>query len=545
MKIIAMLMLLCISGIGLLEVLSRGAYLRPLVTLACQVALVGMILLELLALIVLFIWRVWLRWNVKLSPVPVKAENFASVLNIRLDPARGIIMDVLRDDVVIPVIVNPNYWQFLPSPALSRVDGNEAAILGNMMNKVNPGSEPASLVSISNGTDVVGMGSRVNYNGTTWLLTASHVWNGASPLLYLAKGGLQTEVSAEWPVGLSCTHRTADFVLVKVPDRVWSRLGVKSAPLSAMAKTSIVTIFSDSNGTMLSSAGRAVHGEYSHDIQHTCSTTNGWSGSPLYYKGAVVGIHCGLKDFGVSNRGVNVGVLLTASAGLETVYSEISNTLISPEEADERDYEFIDLDIVGGTRLGMGKGEYFRRSLADWESNRKFISEVKAAGRKTWAEMTEEEHAGSLETTTSHLNFERAEIVKPSPPSFLLQTINGTEVINSAVECPSITLENRVCNLEKLVEKLLQRESSKLLKSSPSLQSSVGQKGDQRLSGGHSSSKPVSLKPRESHRALPKPVGASGVNIPVQNQQPASEGSNGTTKASRRRLRRRAKATST
>nr|UZM07864.1 polyprotein P2a-P2b [Cymbidium chlorotic mosaic virus] len=436
MKIIIMLMLLCISGIGLLEVLSRGAYLKPLVTLACQAALVGLILLELLALIVLFIWRVWLRWSVKLSPVPVHPENFASVLNVRLDPTRGIIMDILRDDTVIPVIVNPNYWQFLPSPALSRADGNEATILGNMMNKVNPGSEPASLVSISNGTSVVGMGARVNYNGTTWLLTASHVWNGTSPVLYLAKGGLQTEVSAEWPVGLSCTHRTADFVMVRVPDRVWSRLGVKSAPLAAMAKTSIVTIFSDSNGTMLSSSGRAVKGEYSHDIQHTCSTTNGWSGSPLYYKGAVVGIHCGLKDFGVSNRGVNVGVLLTASAGLETVYSEISNTLISPEEADERDYEFIDLDIVGGSRLGMGKGEYFKQSLAAWESNKKFIAEVKASGRKTWAELTEEEHAGSLETTASHLNFKRAEIARPSPPSFLLQTTSGKEEINSAEEMP-------------------------------------------------------------------------------------------------------------
>nr|WGL40992.1 P2a protein [Cymbidium chlorotic mosaic virus] len=545
MRITTMLMLLSISGIGLLEVLSRGAYLGPLVTLVCQAALVGLILLELLVLIVLSIWRVWLRWSVKLSPVPVKPENFASVLNVRLDPTRGIIMDVLRDDVVIPVIVNPNYWQFLPSPAISRVDGNEASILGNMMNKVNPGSEPASLVSISNGTDVVGMGARVNYNGTTWLLTASHVWNGTSPVLYLAKGGLQTEVSTEWPIGLSCTHRTADFVMVKVPDRVWSRLGVKSAPLSAMAKTSIVTIFSDSNGTMLSSSGRAVKGEYSHDIQHTCSTTNGWSGSPLYYKGAVVGIHCGLKDFGVSNRGVNVGVLLTASAGLETVYSEISNTLISPEEADERDYEFIDLDIVGGTRLGMGKGEYFRQSLASWESNKKFIAEVKASGRKTWAELTEDEHAGSLETTASHLNFKWAETVKPSPPSFLLQTTSGTEVINSAEECPSITLENRVCNLEKLVEKLFQQESSKLLKSSPSSQISVGQNEGRKLSEDHSSSKLGNLKPRKNRQASPKPADACGINTRVQNQLPVCEGSNGTTKASRRRLRRRAKATST
>nr|UHS71722.1 MAG: polyprotein P2a [Sobemovirus sp.] len=436
------------------------------------------ICLEVLVLIVLFVWQIWRLWSVKLIHVPQKVDPLASVTGVRLDPSRGIVMDVLHEGESIAVLVNPDYWKFLPSSTISREDGLECPVSGSSFEIVKPGLGPQSLVAISNGTTIVGMGCRVTYLGGTYLLTANHVWQGNATRLYLVKDDYQTEVDLSSHISFGCYDRRVDFVLVKIPDRVWSRLGVKSSPLKPLEKRSIVTCYGMSNSNLMCSTGRADRGVYSHDILHSCSTTNGWSGTPLFYKGAVVGVHCGFKKMGSSNRGSNVGLLMQIASKDETDFSEASSSYISEEEARERDYPFLEVDVVGGRRVSIGQHEHYyprQDPFAKYGGMKGFENHVKSSGGFVWAD--EDEFSDSLETLESHLNCQRAETIPRSPPSFLMENMTGKKEVKSleTMECHSISLDDRLSNLEKLVEKLLTVQSSKPAKSSPNSTITIGQ----------------------------------------------------------------------
>lgn len=539
--------LLVIVGVGQLEdQILPSTILRLLV----QASALAVMCLATLASSVLFVWQTWLRWTVKVSDGPSNKDAYANVVAVRLDPAQGLVMDVLDNNRIVPTLVSPNYWQFLPSSALSRSDGLESAVLGSILTSVKPKSEPASLVALSNGKVIVGFGSRVKYLGKTYLLTANHVWNGNSEKMFLAKHGVQTEVSLEAPIAFGCLHRMVDFVLVEVPDKIWARLEVKASPLSIMQKQSMVTVYGGTDTLSLTcSSGRANKGEFSHDIVHTCTTTTGWSGSPLYYKGAVVGIHCGAKEFGFANRGVNVGILL--SSGLETVYSEITNTLIGEEEARDRDYDFLEVDIIGRGRVGIGKGEYYTPAINDhsrtipeilsWENS------MRAAGKPLWSELESNDiFYDSLETLSGHLNCQRAEAPRRSLPSSLLESMIGSEETSSHKEvCHCTELVARVSSLEKVIEKLLELRSSPPPESSPSSPSSTGPKGVPVPSTSPSCSKQGDSKRPRNRKTSKQPVQDCKGSTPSQNPGPALGEKHGTTATSRRRLRRSAKATST
>lgn len=550
MALTVVLLLLSLSSLLLAVVADQLEDIFPSTTIRFLVLLGALTAtcLAILGLIVQLVWRIWLRWTVKVSDSPSSEGALADVIAVRLDPAKGIVMDVLSGSSVIPVLVNPEYWNLLPSAALSRRDGLEAAVLGSVVTNVKTGSEPASLVAISNGSEIVGMGSRVTYLGRSYLLTANHVWNGNFEKRYLAKGDLQAEVPSSATISYGCLDPRVDFALVAIPENIWSRLQVKSSPLSIMAKQSLVTIYGGKDTKhLLCSSGRANKGEYSHDIVHGCTSTNGWSGTPLYHKGAVVGIHCGSKKLGFENRGVNVGVLL--SGGLETVYSEITNTLIDEEEAADRDYPFIEVDIIGRGQMGIGRGEYFlpRDSFAQYGGQTKWEDQVRSSGRLLWSDVDDSDiFYDTLETVSGHLNCQRAEVPRHSPPSFLLETTTGSEATSSPrKECHCTELASRVCNLEKLVEKLLVLRSSPPLVSSPNSQNSTGPSEAPKPSSDPSCSKQVGSKRRRSRKTSQQPAKGSQVSTPSRESEDASEGKTGTTATSRRRLRRSAKATST
>lgn len=550
--VLATLSLSCLLVIVAVSQLEEKILPSLLLRVLVQLGALIVMCLAILALSAQFVWQTWLRWTVKVSDGPSAEDALAQVLSVHLDPQKGLVMSILDGSRVISALVNPEYWHLLPSSALSKRDGLESAVLGSMVTNVKSGSEPSSLVALSNGKSVVGMGSRVKYSGRTYLLTAHHVWNGASEKMFLAKGGLQVEVSSEAPIRFGCVDVKVDFVLVEIPDRIWARLEVKAAPLSIMDKQSIVTIYGGNDTQKLvCSSGRANKGLYSHDIVHSCTSTNGWSGTPLYYKGAVVGIHCGTKELGVSNRGVNVGLLL--ATGLETVFSEITNTQIDEEEARDRDYPFLEVDIIGRGPIGIGRGEYFQPpdrfrvhgGMSRWEDR------VVASGRMLWSDMAELESTNdvfhdSLETISGHLNSQRAEAPRRCPPSFLLESTNGTEATSSQKgECHCTELANRVCNLEKLVEKLLTLQSSPRPRSSPSLPSSTGPTGDPVPNCDPSCSKQEGTKKRRNRKTSKKPAEGSVRNTQSPDLNGVSEGKTGTTATSRRRLRRSAKATLT
>lgn len=542
--LLSLISLLLAVAADQLEDLFPSTFVRFLVLLGALTATC----LAILGLIVQLVWHTWLRWTVKVSNSPSSEGTLADVIAVRLDPAKGLVMDVLSGSDVIPVLVNPQYWNLLPSVALSRCDGLEAAVLGSVVTNVKPGSEPASLVAISNGTEIVGMGSRVTYLGRSYLLTANHVWNGNFEKRFLAKGDLQAEIPSNAPISYGCLDPRVDFALVAIPENIWSRLQVKSSPLSMMAKQSMVTIYGGKDTKhLLCSSGRANKGEYSHDIVHGCTSTNGWSGTPLYFKGAVVGIHCGSKKLGFENRGVNVGVLL--SGGLETVYSEITNTLIDEEEARGRDYSFMEVEIIGRGQIGIGRGEYYlpRDSFAQYGGQSNWENQVRSSGRLLWSDVEEPDvFHDTLETVSGHLNCERAEVQKHSPPSFLLETTTGSEATSSMrKECHYTELVDRVSNLEKLVEKLLVLRSSPPLVSSPNSQNSTGPSEALKPSSDPSCSKQEGSKRRRNRKTSKEPVKGSEASTPSRAPEDALEGKIGTNATSRRRLRRSAKATST
>lgn len=562
-----------------------------LATTILQLSILGTMCLTVLALSVLFVLRTWRRWNVRVQDVPVLSDDYAEITSVTLDPTRGLVANTVFKGEVIKTIINPQYWHLLPSCALSNREGLESAVLDNLLTTVKPEGEPASLVILMNEKVVVGMGSRVKYHGKSYLLTANHVWNGNSPQMYVCKRGKRVEIDLDAKIAFGCFNERVDFVMVEIPDAVWTSLGVKAALLIPMEKRSTVTIYGcdGASTSLLCASSRADKGVLSHDIEHGCTTTSGWSGSPLYSKGCVVGIHAGQLKLGSKNRGVNIAILLQ-NPTLETVFSEITNTLIDAEEASTRDYDFLEVDIIGRGRVAIGRGEYYiprfedsfvsmreqnadRQSLSMAEYERKYLSnsalgpwgllesnhpppsvsthtELDAAGKREegdCAEPAEEvEFFDSLETIPSHLNCERADGVRSCPPSLISDLMNGTTAKDSRKrECRSTSLEDRVSNLEKLVEKLLAEQSRRQLQPSPNLKSMVGLTEDRKQKCIPSSSKPVVSKERRPRKDSKKPALDLPRDIPVASPSPVCEAATGSNAKSRRQRRRSVKATST
>nr|UHS71641.1 polyprotein P2a [Sobemovirus sp.] len=508
--------------------------------------------LLMLVLIALYIWRAWQLHRVSVRQ-KTYTEKYASVLSVRLDPVYGVVADVLHGAEIVPTIINPEYFHLLPGCAISNKQGLEAAVAHSVLSKVSPRGEPTSLVAISDGYTVVGYGSRVKYNGATYLLTASHVWNGKSTQLFLVKGDSEVGVDTEkLKPAFGCNDIRVDFCLVPVPDPIWTKLGVKASPLSTMEKRSLVTVYGGANPlSLVSSSGLAVKGEYIHDIEHHCSTGPGWSGSPLYSKGCVVGIHVGSKLVGKSNRAVNAGVIL--GLGLETVYSEISAQYLEPSEVLDRSYDFIEVELINGRRLGIGKGEWYDPTHRDEDLRE---SRLRSRGF-VWSEVAmdetgHDEFFDAAETVDSHLNSRGAAAAKRLPPSEILEIINGPSRSVSPVKenapvvkepaCLLPSVEERMLNLEKQVSTLISQVSLLLSKSSPSSEISAGPKEAPAQSSALSDSKPQGSGRRRRRKASAKQSETSAANIQPPTNTPVSK--DGMNARSRRKSRRSVNAVS-
>nr|UHS71705.1 MAG: polyprotein P2ab [Sobemovirus sp.] len=361
-----------------------------------------------LALIVLLGWRMVSLWLVKATPAEYDDDTMAHIIGCRLDPEKGVVMDLLWNTERCSAVVNPCYWQFLPSDAISSPDGNESLVIGSKLSKIAPGKEPPSLVCISDGSRIVGMGSRVSYRGNSYLLTAAHVWMGKAEKLFLVKGALQVEVEvAKFPPKLGCLDAAADFVLVEIPSPCWARLRVKSSQLGGMDRPKLVTVFGGKNPQgLISSVGMANVGPFSHQIIHTATTVEGWSGTPLYSKGSIVGIHLGRRTLGKENRGVNVDLLLGIED--ESDYSEGGNfTEIEREAAFDRDYDFVEIRMIGSGKIAVGHGEWVRSDPDAFEKKKK------AKGEVMWGDIeSDDEFYNTMEAPEDHLNLRAGGVAK-------------------------------------------------------------------------------------------------------------------------------------
>lgn len=553
MTFIDFLLVCLVWNVGALLVIQNTNWLPTWTVPLAVIIQLALICICMLLLSVLYVWR-WLT----LRSIRVDSANYhqtyAEVIGCRLVPEKGLVMDILDGEKLTPVLVNPNYWHLLPDCAISNKYGTECPVMGVSLSHVAPGKEPSSLVAISNGSEIIGFGSRVKFNGVTYLLTANHVWNGRYTALKIVKGSQEVSVDASmYTAKYFCEDLRVDFAMVPIPEPIWTKLGVKASNLSTMSRTSLINVYGGADPTKLKcSSAKAVKAEYSHQIVHYATTGGGWSGTPLYYNGAVVGMHTGSIKLGESNRGVNVAMLLNLAC--ETVFSEITYTEIDSDLALDRDYGFIEVEIHGKGKFALGKGE--------WYAVDEFVRNKRLRGEKLWADMAEEDEPEELELyhdtietiLPSPLNVDGAESVKRSPPSSILAGTSGPkECVSGAPEgatatpkvgCLLPTLADRVLNLERLVEVLLTKESQMPSNTSQNSPSLVGRKEALKQSSNRSKSKPKGLDKPVVRKDSKKPVEGSKTGIHQPDQGDASEGS-GMNAKQRRKLRRSAKAVST
>nr|APP90904.1 RdRp polyprotein [Soybean yellow common mosaic virus] len=279
------------------------------------------------------------------------------------DPTLGVMMKFApsHGGPSIEAQVNPSWISLLDRSLKINGDeqSNESAILGSFYSAVKPGDEPASLVAIKSGAHTIGFGCRTKIDGGDVLLTANHVWNSAAKPDALAKSGKQVVIE-DWEVPVSSDHQMLDFVAVRVPSCVWSKLGVKSTPLVCPSAKDVVTCYGGpTSDELLSSVGHCSPTEFAWKVTHNCPTAAGWSGTPLYSSRGVVGMHTGFENIGKMNRGVNMfyvaNYLLRSQ---ETLPPELSIIEIPFEDVETRSYEFLEVEIVGRGKAKLGKREF-------------------------------------------------------------------------------------------------------------------------------------------------------------------------------------------
>lgn len=124
--------------------------------------------------------------------------------------------------------------------------------------------------------------------------TEHQVIHGVKTALCTPKVAFEYEIASQKPV-----VRFNDVVVFELNQNIWGQLGVKSAPVqtikskdSIFAKNLIVQLYgySGSDATKLHySLGKAKIDGF--NLEHEASTLEGWSGTPIYVNGKVVGIH--------------------------------------------------------------------------------------------------------------------------------------------------------------------------------------------------------------------------------------------------------------
>lgn len=474
----------------------------------------------------LYAWLKWQWTKVQVIEEVDRPITYGTLIgDPEFDPTLGIVGHVEYKGETFPLLLQPKWWPYLGDSKVSQKNQDEGAIKNSFTSLVPSGKEPGSLVCITNeaGT-VVGMGARVKANGEDFLLTANHVVSGFAGSLYITKNGLRAEFDYT-KVVIGCEKSPFDFALIDVAPMVWSKLGVSQSPLKSMAKLSIpVVCYGGKKSTQLcSSMGVAIRNpKRGCLLAHTCTTTSGWSGTPLYSNGTVVGVHTGTEDYGVQNRATDVSPFV--ALGDETDWGNVPFNLMSEEELQSLsgdDYD--DIEVKGRGKFKVSATGFARSSWADRvdddDDDDSLFDErnLSAWKKKFYRETARDDPVGNVcgSKVEENLNCSRAEEAKLSPPSCPLATMTGLlEIESPKGECPSLSVEDRLSNLEKLVEQLLHSVSSMQLGLSQSLRSTPGPKEEAPQKEDLSSSKHPVSKKRRNRRKRGKQQKSSSENTP-------------------------------
>lgn len=452
MELIVSTMMLSVGGAFMLSQIPLELALRAL----CVPMLISL---------ALYVWRALLKMRVTVKAVPQLEAPAQLVGEPFFDPSYGIMARALHNGAEIKVLLQPNWWKYLGDSTIASSFSQECPVAGATISPLKPGDEPQSLATIYSGDVVVGFGSRVRWQKKTYLLTAYHVVGGLHANLHLAKGTNMVLMDPEWPMPFSCPNKGFEFAMVEVPDRIWSSLGISAVQLRACPNRATVTAYGGSSSHSLSSSvGVATKNpDFGCTLRHGCPTVRGWSGTPLYEQGAVVGVHVQSGEFNAYNEAVNVALLL--SAKLETLPPKTKWNEISEEEMELRADRWAELEVDGVGTMKVGPSSFTVLNRAHRLQVESHVLDQKAKGKMVWAEISDDEddylsvrdHVIETISPISHLNAQRAVGTKSLPPLSNLEVTAGLrEAKLASRECHLPSVDDRVASLERLVEKTLQ-----------------------------------------------------------------------------------------
>lgn len=493
----------------------------------------------------LYAWQRWPRVEVITIPVPTPPLTLEG--DVEFDAQYGLVSWVTIQGKREKVVIQPKYWQFL-NPALKY--GIQETVCAESLNSaVQPGGEPASTVAIlDSGDRVIGFGARVKkpHSRKSLLVTAFHVVRKVrfGPI-YLAKYSTaekavkKVEIARSWDFDFLARDQNLDILALDVPSAVWSLLGVKAADVYMAGQNQVVTCYGGSRlDSLLSTVGTANY-RSELSITHTCTTSKGWSGAPVYSSKGIIGIHTSSGDVGINNVATLLWPLMDEN---ETFYDDGILKEVEPEEMVGLEHEETFVHGRGTYKMGQGiyawvPAEYHDPGVLDRARKR---------GKKMWADWAEDDEdvdfGDALETLDDDLpgngSQAQSECSVPCAPSVV--TPGNTRVSSPNEGCPSISLEDRVCNLEKLAEKGEIRMQQMLSDISLISKTLIGLKGDLMRK-----ELPSASKQKSSTELNPPPTsqnasGSSSPNTPPSPNGDASNATPGKRKKSKKRSKKSA-----
>jgi hypothetical protein len=169
--------------------------------------------------------------------------------------------------------------------------------------------------------NVRGMASRIDFKGRSVMQTADHVYAAMCQEkdLYIEHKGKQLPfVLKDWKILLQSPAPFLDLVLLAEPTAFFSNLGVKSLKTKVLNPFKMVSLHGYSEGEVEITYGSVHQTDKAFIFNHKCSTKSGFSGTPIFQDGSVVGIHTGADVL----KGENFG---TSCFWLETNSKESDN----------------------------------------------------------------------------------------------------------------------------------------------------------------------------------------------------------------------------
>lgn len=350
-------------------------------------------------------WKVFAVAQTRLLGITTELKRDRAPATIQtppqFDPDYGFVCKALFRGEVIEVVLDVCMAAFSSSPKLDQGLTPEMAIRMSPTSRVAANSEPDSLVVLYRDGVAIGCGARVKTpRGEDLLLTACHVWD-LEPT-HMAKRGNSIPLKRSRLVH-SSRSELLDYAMVELPNSYWTSMGIKAAHVKRCgAKTAVRLFGGSSSQDLFSTGGSTEYGLTPLELCHSATTFPGWSGTPLYNKGNVVGLHIGSQAAQGRNRACNIAVLFeimsreirveSSEMGDDSAQRELEHAEWVERMEQGVPYERYEID---GEHYAVGLKDYHR--LANFDEERRLVD----PSYRSWADRadSDDESLGSVMET--------------------------------------------------------------------------------------------------------------------------------------------------